>query len=352
MKKRNADQRNFTLIFSLCVFLILVLMLLLMSAGTVILQYTGLSEYIDNTSAVPFIFCALASFIIGSSVTPLILSIPLAPINRLVSGMRHLAKGQYDERVDLGNSTLMKSLSESFNILAAELQNTEMLRSDFINNFSHEFKTPIVSIRGFAKLLQKDDLPPEQRRAYLDIIVDESTRLSNMATNVLNLTKVENQQILTDVTAFNLSEQMRRCILLLEKDWTRKDLTMDAVFGEFTVSASAELLRQVWVNLLDNAIKFSPEGGCVTVRICKGADAEAGRAFLQVDVTNRGPMIPEEQRRRIFDKFYQGDPSHASEGAGVGLSVVEKIVHLHQGRVQVQSDEQETTFSVILPEKT
>ncbi len=351
MKKRkgNPDQRNFTLIFSLCVFLILMLMLLLMSVGTVLLQYTGLSKYIDNTSAMPFIFCAIASFIIGSSVTPLILSIPLAPINRLVSGMRHLARGHYDERVDLGNTTLMRSLSDSFNTLAGELQNTEMLRSDFINNISHEFKTPIVSIRGFARLLQKEDLPSEKRRAYLDIIIEESTRLSNLATHVLDLSKVENQQILTDVSDFNLSEQLRHCILLLEKDWSRRHLEVSADFSEYTVAASEELLKQVWVNLLNNAIKFSPEGGCVTVRILEGTAPANGEPALQVDIVNHGPAIPEDQQRRIFDKFYQGDPSHASEGAGVGLSIVRKIVELHKGCVLVASDEETTVFSVILP---
>ncbi len=345
-RKRNPDQRNFTLIFSLCVFMILMLMLLLMSVGTVLLQYTGLSRYIDNTSAMPFIFCGIASFIIGSSVTPLILSIPLAPINRLVSGMRHLAKGHYDERVDLGNSTLMRSLSDSFNTLAGELQNTEMLRSDFINNFSHEFKTPIVSIRGFAKLLQRDDLPAQQRHAYLDIIIEESTRLSNMATNVLDLTRVENQQILTDVSTFNLSEQLRHCILLLEKHWTRKDLAVSADFEEHAITANEELLKQVWVNLLSNAVKFSREGAAIEVNI---TSLDKRQGALCVEVINHGPAIPQEQMGRIFDKFYQGDPSHAAEGTGVGLSIVRKIVELHQGEVQVQSDDQRTVFSVILP---
>lgn len=353
MKKRqkNPEQRSFTLIFSLCVFLILLVILLLFSAGTLILQHSGLSEYVDNTSALPFIFCALASIAIGSSVTPLILRIPLGPVNRLINGMARLAHGHYDERIDLGNITLMKELSNSFNTLAGELQNTEMLRTDFINNFSHEFKTPIVSIRGFARLLQKRDLPEEQRRAYLDIIVDESTRLSNLATNVLNLTKVENQQILTDVSSFNLSEQLRRCILLLEKDWSRKEISIVADFGEFHIEASEELLRQVWLNLLDNAVKFSSKGSSVTVQIYTSAALPSEAGSLQVDVTNHGPCIPPEQQERIFDKFYQGDASHAAEGAGVGLSVVKKIVELHRGQVLVRSSGDTTTFSVLLPVK-
>lgn len=347
--RKNPEQRNFTLLCSLCVFMILMITLLLFSAGTLIMQNTPFSEYVDNTSAMPFIFCAIASFVIGSSVTPLILRVPLGPVNRLISGMRRLASGHFEERVDFGSTTLGRELTESFNTLASELQHTEMLRTDFINNFSHEFKTPIVSIRGFARLLQRGDLPEEQRRAYLDVIVDESTRLSNMATNVLNLSKVENQQILTNVTEFNLSEQLRRCILLLEKDWSRKELEISADFSEFTISANEELLRQVWVNLLDNAVKFTPEGGRITVRVYTRAGLRAREGSLQVDVCNTGSPIPPEQQARVFDKFWQGDASHAASGAGVGLSIVRKIAELHGGCVSVCSTDAETTFSVVLP---
>jgi len=348
-RRKNPEQRNFTLICSLCVFVILMITFLLFSAGTLILQYSGFSEYVDNTSALPFIYCAIASFAVGSSVTPLILRIPLGPVNRLITSMRRLASGHFEERVDLGSTTLGRELTESFNTLASELQHTELLRTDFINNFSHEFKTPIVSIRGFAKLLQRADLPPEQRSAYLDVIIDESTRLSNMATNVLNLSKIENQQILTDVSEFNLSEQLRRCLLLLEKGWAQKDLEISADFSEFTIHASEELLKQVWLNLLDNAIKFSPEGGSVTVRVYTRAELHAQESSLQVDVTNTGAPIPPENLKRVFDKFWQGDASHNGAGAGVGLSIVRKIVELHGGSITVTSSDAETTFSVILP---
>lgn len=355
MKKRNSnpEQRNFTLVCSLFVFVIMVITLAVFSAGTLIMQYSGLSEYVDNTSALPFIFCALASFAIGSSVTPLILRVPLTPVNKLISSMRRLASGHFDERVDLGGTTLGRELTDSFNTLASELEHTELLRMDFINSFSHEFKTPIVSIRGFARILQRDEasptLTPEQRRAYLEIIADESDRLANMATNVLHLSKVENQQILTDVAEFNLSEQLRRCILLLEKDWTRKSLDISADFGEFGIHANEELLKQVWLNLLDNAIKFSPEGGLITVRVFARAELLRARSVLQVDVVNTGRPIPEEDLPRVFDKFWQGDTSHAAAGAGVGLSIVRKIVELHGGSISAASTEDATTFSVRLP---
>ena len=343
--KRNPEQRNFILICTLCVFVIMIIILLLFSAGTLLLQYTGLSQYVDNTSAVPFIFCAIASFAIGCSITPLILRVPLAPVNRLVSSMQKLASGHFEERVDLGNSLPMKALSDSFNTLASELQNTEMLRSDFINSLSHEFKTPIVSIRGFARILKRDDLPEAQRRAYLDIIEDESSRLAALATNLLNLNKLEKQQILTDVRSFNLSEQVRKCVLMLEKNWSRKELEVCAEFDEYTIHANPDLLGQVWLNLLDNAVKFSPQGGPVSIAI--GQDG----GTLRVSVTNRGPCITPEQQKRIFDRFYQADPSRSQEGTGVGLSIVKKIVELHRGEIRVESSTEGTTFTVLLPQK-
>ena len=346
-------QANFGLICSLCVFMILVITLLLFAAGTLIIQYSGLSVYVDSTSALPFIFCAIASFAIGFSITPLILRVPMGPVNRLITSMRRLASGHFDERVDLGETTLGRELTDSFNTLASELENTELLRTDFINSFSHEFKTPIVSIRGFARILQRDEaeslLTPQQRAAYLDVIVDESSRLASMATNVLNLSKVENQQILTDVSEFNLSEQLRRCILLLEKDWARKAQEITADFSEFTVRASEDLLQQVWLNLLDNAIKYTPEGGRITARIYTRAELLRARSSLQVDVINTGAPLTEEQQKRVFDKFWQADSSHSSTGAGVGLSIVRKIVELHGGAVSVASGENGTTFSVTLP---
>ena len=359
MKKRrtNPEQRNFTLVCSLCVLIIMIITLAIFSASTLIMQYSGISEYVDNTSALPFIFCAVGSFIIGYCVTPLILRVPLTPVNRLNNGMQRLASGHFEERVSLGGTTMERELTDSFNALANELQNTELLRTDFINNFSHEFKTPIVSIRGFARILLRDEqhpgspdaLTPEQRMAYLSAIVDESTRLTHMATSVLHLTKVENQQILTDVTEFNLSEQLRRCILLLEKDWSAKGIGISADFSEFSICASEELLRQVWLNLLGNAVKFTPRGGAITVRIYTRAELLRARSLLQVDVINTGTPLTEEQQKRVFDKFWQGDTSHAGSGAGVGLSIVRKIVGLHGGTVSVSAGEDSNMFSVTLP---
>ena len=292
----------------------------------------------------PLLAIAISSVMVGTAVGAAVSRVPLRPLNTLIDGMNRLAAGRYDTRIELGQSRMGRELSDSFNTMAAELGNTEVLRGDFVNNFSHEFKTPIVSIRGFAKLLRKGGLTEAQQQEYLDIIVEESTRLADMATNVLNLTKVENQGILTDVTRFNLSEQLRGCVLLLEKKWARKRLTLAADFAEHDVTANEELLKQVWINLLDNAVKFSPEGGELAVTIAETP------SNVTVRITNHGPAIPPEAQKRIFDKFWQGDPSHAAEGNGVGLSVVKRVVELHQGAIAVESDATATTFAVTLPQ--
>lgn len=287
---------------------------------------------------------------VGIGLALLFSKVPLKPIRTLIESMDRLADGDFGTRFQVG--PIMRrypsfvAVAESFNKMAEQLENTEMLRSDFINNFSHEFKTPIVSIAGFARLLNRGGLSAQQQREYLRIIEDEALRLSEMATNVLNMTKVENQTILSDVTDYNLSEQLRSCILLLESKWSKKDLVLALDLEEdYPIRASEELLKQVWINLLDNAIKFSPREGEVGVAI-----REAGEN-LQVSFRNHGDPIAPEQQDKIFRKFYQADESHANEGNGVGLAVVRRIVTLHSGSVTVSSDSTQTVFTVTLPRK-
>ena len=269
----------------------------------------------------------------------------LKPINDLVQAMRNVSQGDFSVRVDdEGVTGDMGRLVSSFNDMASELGGLELFRKDFINNFSHEFKTPIVSIRGFAKQLERDDLTDAQRREYLGIIVSESDRLANMSGNVLLLSKLENQTIVTDQTTYRLDEQLRKCILLLEKQWSQKDLELDLELDELPFYGNEEMLQHVWVNLLGNAIKFSPQGGTLRVTLHReGGDAVAA-------VRDAGPGMDEATRRRIFEKFYQGDTAHAAEGNGLGLSLVKRIVDLCQGAVEVDSAPGEgSTFTVRLP---
>lgn len=269
------------------------------------------------------------------------------PINKAMYCMNQLALGNYKARLNLKgplkNISSVNDFTSSFNKMASELEHTETLSNDFINNFSHEFKTPIVSIAGFAKLLKKGNISPDQQLEYLTIIEEESTRLSNLAVGVMTMMKIENQTKLENLSRFNLSEQIRNCILLLEDKWSKKNLGFQIDFDEFYIWANEELLKHVWINLLDNAVKFTPENQQIIIEI------EKKDKRLITSITNTGVEIPEENQQHIFNKFYQADESHSSEGYGIGLAVVRKVVELHQGSVWVSSSSGRTTFTISLP---
>lgn len=268
----------------------------------------------------------------------------IRPIEALISATGKVAKGDFSVRIDSKDQVgEIQKLSESFNAMAEELGGIEIFRSDFIRNFSHEFKTPIVSIAGFAKLVRRGRLTEEQKQEYLASIEEESMRLSYMATNVLNLTKVENQKILADVTKYNVSEQIRSAVLLLEAKWSKKNIDLQLEFGEYEIEANEELLKQVWINLIDNAVKFSPDGGTMVIDI---ADEEAE---LCISVGNTGDGIPQDKLDKIFHKFYQADESHAAEGNGIGLAIVKRVIALHGGKVEVRVKNGMTVFAVTLP---
>ena len=347
--KKHKTRYSLTIVFALLTFGILAVSVLLAAVLSYVLTRFGflpIQTDLFPESLQLLIFMSVISVIVGTGLSMLAVRIPLAPINWLISQMNRLADGDFQARVHFKKPISMipafLEVEESFNKMAQELGDTELLRQDFINNFSHEFKTPIVSIAGFGKLLQRADLDEAQRKEYIDAIVEESARLSSMATNVLKLTKVENQAILTGVTEYNLSEQLRSAALLLEGDWTAKHIDLDMEFGEVNIRGNEELLKEVWINLLHNAVKFSPEYGPLQVRIYQEENA------VRVTVTNSG-FIPEEEQKRIFRKFYQADRSHFSAGNGVGLAIVKKIVELHQGSVQVESHGGAVMFTVTLP---
>ncbi len=269
----------------------------------------------------------------------------LRPMNDLIGAMDQVAHGDFSVRVEReGVPGTMGDVIDSFNCMAGELGGIEMFRKDFINNFSHEFKTPIVSIRGFAKQLERDDLTDEQRREYAHIIVTESERLANMSSNILLLTKLENQQIITNKSEYQLDEQLRNCILLLEKQWSAKEIELVLNLDEVAYVGDEEMMSHVWVNLINNAIKFSPNGSALELS-CSKEDGQ-----ILVVIRDHGEGMTAETQKRIFEKFYQGDSAHATEGNGLGLSLVKRIVDLCGGKIDVESAlGKGTAFTVHLP---
>lgn len=351
--KRSYDLRThrfgLSFLFAAVIFVFLLLTILI-TGGIMLLRVRhGLFSPSGSTPNMEEMIFSMAvwSIALGAILSILLVKFSLKPVKQVINSMDSLAHGDFKTRLNfsekLNRFPTAAEVSGSFNHMAEELEQTEMLRSDFVNNFSHEFKTPIVSIAGFADLLLEGNLSPEEQKEYLKVISEESHRLSDMATNVLNLTRVENQSILTDVTRFNLSEQIRNCLLLLEGKWSEKDLNPDADIGEVMYEGSRELLQQVWINLLDNAIKFADPGTDLRIAITETADD------IMVAVTNTGPEIPAEDLERVFQKFWQGDASHASPGNGIGLSVVKAVAELHGGKAFASSGGRKTVFTIVLP---
>ena len=347
--KERAPRRSLTFALSAFVFAILLAAIAITALGLWLLTELGVIINVDGELdlGMVILFMSLISLIIGGTIAFFSSRIPLKPINDSINKMNRLASGDFKTRLKFGgilsSHPAVKEFADSFNTMAEELGNTEMLRNDFINNFSHEFKTPIVSITGLAQLLESGDLTEDQRVQYARAIREESMRLSSMASNVLSLTKVENQAILTNISTFNLSEQVRSAILLLEEKWTVKDIDLHIEFEEHVIEGNEELLKQVWINLIDNAVKFAPRCGTVEIDVLDVGDD------LSVKISNTGDEIPPEKLDKIFNKFYQADESHATQGNGIGLAIVKKIVELHSGSIKVLSESGLTTFTVILP---
>ncbi len=285
------------------------------------------------------------SIVIGVALAAVVTQRFLRPISELSDAVKHVAGGDFSVRVPEHESVgEINELCRSFNTMSGELAGTELFRNDFINNFSHEFKTPIVSIRGFARQLRRGNLSPEIRDEYLEIIETEADRLARMSSNVLLLSKYENLSIVSNITEFSLDEQIRRCILLFEREWTEKKLELEIELEPVTYLFNEEMLSHVWNNLISNAIRFSPPGG--TLRIWCGME----RGRVTVKVRDCGQGISPESLDRIFDKFYQGDTSHRSEGNGIGLALAKRVVELAGGNILVTSEAgRGSEFTVRLP---
>lgn len=346
--KKEAHQRfGLTALFSTIVFLILLITsTLIFIVGVLLIRVNAINivKMSRQEPLLPVILLLIISVVVGTVVSFMISRFPLKPIRRVIAATNRLASGDFSVRLNLPEASYFSELVASFNRMAEELGSIEMLRSDFVDHFSHEFKTPIVSIKGFAEELKHDDLTPEQRSEYLDIIISESSRLAQLATNVLNLSRVEKQTILANREQFDLTEQVRRCILLFENRWEQRRLNITVELDEVSIAGDDDLLSQVWVNLIDNAVKFTPEGGCVEIHL------EQHHSMAVFRIRDDGYGISEEAQRRIFDKFYQGNSPVSSGGNGLGLSIAHRIIALHGGNIVCNSEEGAgTEFVVSLP---
>ena len=266
-------------------------------------------------------------------------------VERTNNAIQQVAKGNFDVTLNEKNPILeFREIAQNFNAMTRELAGTEILRNDFIENVSHEFKTPLTAIEGYATLLQQKNLPEEKRIEYTQKILLSTRRLSSLSGNILLLSRLENQEIAVKKERYCLDEQLREILLLLEPSWSGKQLVLDIDLADCSCTANRELMAHVWQNIIGNAIKFTPQSGTVNVRLCR----EANHAVISV--SDSGPGMSEEVTARIFEKFYQGDPSRSVSGNGLGLPLAKRIVDLHGGTITVQSlPGQGSAFTIVLP---
>ena len=272
------------------------------------------------------------------------------PVKIITNTAEKITNGDFSARVEKMSGSGMEGfnqIGESINAMATELSSVETLRTDFIANVSHEMKTPLAVMQNYGTLLQNPDLSEEKRIEYAKAITDASRRLADMMTNILKLNRLENQQIYPNLTTFDLGEQLCESLLQYESTWERKNIEIETDIAEnVLVSADSELLSLVWNNLFSNAFKFTDDGGKVTLVLT------ADESFATVKVTDTGCGMSADIGAHIFEKFYQGDTSHSTQGNGLGLALVKRVIDIMQGDIGVESTVGVgTTFTVKIRRK-
>lgn len=336
----NRVDKLFGVVNRLGVKMMILTLIIMVSSDAVIFTATIVIDMIagGESNTVHIIASLAASIIIGTMLAFIVGNMVLKPLSELIKATKRVMDGDYSVRMEMGwveRRTIreLRDLISDFNEMVEELENTEMFRKDFINNFSHEFKTPLVSIRGFAQQLYEGGVTAEQQREFSRIILDETEYLSELSRNTLLMTNLDNKDIVTEKVEFRLDEQLRSCMLRLEPYWSDKDIELDMEqLDEVSLYWNEGLLAHVWNNLFDNAVKFTPRGGSIRVA-CK----RDGGAVV-VTVSDSGCGISADALPHIFEKFFQADSSHATKGNGLGLPLVKRIVELCGGTVEVSSE--------------
>ncbi|MBR3152330.1 MAG: HAMP domain-containing histidine kinase [Clostridia bacterium] len=265
---------------------------------------------------------------------------------KLVNGLEKVSNGNFDTKIEIKPKEPMAEVYEAFNKMSEELNSVQILRQDFLNNFSHEFKTPITSINGVANLLLEDKVPEDKKKEYLQIISEESKRLANLSNDTILMAKLDNQTIISDKEEYSLDEQIKKCTILLYNEFEKKNIELDIKLDEIKYNGNYEMMQHVWINLINNSIKYSKENGKVEIKLTQDKNN------IYFEIRDNGIGMTEETRKRIFEKYYQGDTSHSTEGIGIGLSIVNRIVNLCNGKIEIESEmDKGSIFKIILPIK-
>ena len=342
MKKNKNPKNKFLIKTSLVIFACILIFSLIYYAISIldykfhILNIFTLSPIISLS--ILYLFClgisVILSYFVGKRISK--------PLNDIKHGISQISAGNFDIEISKTKNKDINEIIDQFNNMAKELKTIETLKSDFISNVSHEFKTPLSVINSYTHALIKNDLNTKTNQEYLNVIKTNVQKLTNMSENILSISKLENQQILLDKQEFLLDEQIRQCIVSLQPEWQKKNIDFDLDLQEIKYLGSCPLFEQVWQNLIYNAIKFSNTNSTITISLKKDAQN------IIAKITDTGIGMSEETCKHAIDKFYQGDKSHSQIGNGLGLALVKRILDLHNVKIQVNSELQKgSTFTLI-----
>ena len=346
MKKHEISKYRNTIVPP---FLIASIMVVLVAA----LGYFFMTWLVSDIFNVKGTYISASFEVVGTLAFMLLVLVPMSivfyrsrkkEIRILSEGIQHLAEGDFSYKIPVRKKDSLARVYENFNKMCEELKSVQILRNDFVNRYSHEFKTPIASINGFAELLLDKNLSELEREEYLKIIIEETNRLSKLATNTILLSKLSAQQIVTDIENYDLGEQIRQCTIILSKHWLEKNIDFTCVLPTVMYNGNRQLMQHLWLNIISNAVEHTPNNG----EIAMSLQEEDGK--IVVNIADSGEGMSEETLKNLFKPYYQADSSHSAQGLGLGLSIVKRITELCGGSVKVESALGEgSLFTVTLP---
>ena len=342
-------KRSFkiALIFSITTLFVFSITMIIMGIFSVIMIQTGTVE--DMHPILFFIIFSIMCIIIGSTLAEISGKRMFSPIIKVSEASKAVAKGDFSIRLDESKIRAKEVciMAKNFNFMVDELQNNELFKNDFIENVSHEFKTPLSSIEGYVTLLQDTSLDEETKLMYINHIISNTKRLASLSDNILLLSRLEHQEIASKKIRYSLDEQLREVILLFESLWSTKNVELDIDLDTIDFYGNPELLSQVWQNIIGNAIKFVSQNGIIRIILRETSST------IKLEIVDNGIGMTEETKKRIYEKFYQADTSRSVSGNGLGLTLAKRIVDLHKGTITVSSKESKgTTFTIQLPKTT
>lgn len=341
LKKLGKRTIGFTLFFN-----VVIMSMILVSVSVALFISEQINALLDRTVGftTPW-FQVLFSVAISCGLTIFIGWVIFLPIRHLQEAMDAVSEGDFSASVpNRSHIREIESINRSFEVMVKELKATEILQSDFVSNVSHEFKTPLNAIEGYATLLQDESLSDAERADYLEKIRLNTQRMSSLVGTILLISKVDTHAIEGQKRSYRLDEQIRQTIVLTESKWSEKEIDFDVLLSEINYYGNEGLMHHIWSNLLGNAIKFSPQGGMIRMRL---SETDNGTVFV---IEDEGPGISEESLKHIYDKFYQSDTSHKEEGNGLGLALVRKILDTVEGEILAENVETGgCRFTVTLP---